>query len=117
MLISYRLLQHYSWVVRKQTINSAVADSKIYVDGVLIGNDGAMFNAKRGETYTIKAVKSGCEPVTMLTSNSFDPTTLLGVFIDFGLLSIPIDLISGSAWKPASKIITINPICNDTIES
>ncbi|WP_230432204.1 hypothetical protein [Plesiomonas shigelloides] len=95
----------------KLTVNSAVPNTKIYVDGALVGNDGAMFTAKRGEDYTIKAVKTGCESTTVMTSNTFDATSLLGILIDFGIISIPIDLISGAAWKPTAKVITVNPVC------
>ncbi len=93
------------------TVNSLEKDTLIYIDGVKRGYDDAIAQVKRGETHTIKVTKAGCEDLVIHTGESFDPTTLLGILIDFGVITIPIDLISGAAWKTEPTIYTVTPVC------
>jgi hypothetical protein len=83
----------------------------IYVDGTPRGRDNAIAQLKRGDAHTIMASKEGCRDVTMETTDSFDPASLLGIFLDYGIISIPIDLISGAAWKTDQSVVTLSPIC------
>jgi hypothetical protein len=62
----------------------------------------------------LRAEKEGCESTTSTTTESFDPTSLLGIFIDFGLISIPVDMISGAAWKIEPTTYTLTPVCSKT---
>jgi len=93
------------------TVNSLEKGSVIYVDGVPRGKEHAQLEVERGNTHTILVKKEGCQDVTAQTGESFDAVSLLGVFIDFGIISIPVDLISGSAWKTKPKTYTVTPIC------
>lgn len=93
-------------------VRSSNPSAKLYIDGVPYGTEGAVFSAKRGRNYIIEAKSEGCQTGTVVTDDKFDATTLLGVFVDFGIFTIPTDLISGAAWKPASEIIMVNPICS-----
>ncbi len=93
------------------TVNSLEKGTLIYVDGVKRGFDDAIAQVKRGDTHTIKVTKKGCEDLVVQTGESFDPTTLLGILIDFGIITIPVDLISGAAWKTEPTIYTVTPIC------
>lgn len=95
------------------TINSLERGTTLYVNGAARGNDSAFVTLDKGKSYSITAKKDGCTPVTAQTGESFDPTTLLGIFIDYGLISIPIDLISGSAWKIEPTSYTVTPLCDD----
>lgn len=93
------------------TVNSLEEGTTLYVNGAARGKNSAFVNLEKGEKYTITARKDGCEPATMQTGESFDPTTLLGIFIDWGIITIPVDLISGAAWEISPTTYTVNPIC------
>ena len=93
------------------SVNSLEKGTVIYVDGVKRGIDDAMAQVDKGDTHTIKVTKEGCEDIIIQTGESFDATTLLGIFIDFGLITIPIDLISGAAWKTSPTLYTVTPMC------
>lgn len=93
------------------TVNSLERDSKIYIDGVQRGLNDAMAEVKRGNPHTVKVSKAGCQDVIIQTAESFDATSLLGILIDFGIITIPIDLISGAAWKTSPTFYTVTPIC------
>ncbi len=92
------------------TVNSLEKGTTIYIDGVARGTDTATADVRRGKPHTIKVEKDGFQPVTIETTEEFDPTTLLGIFIDFGIISIPVDLISGAAWKQAPTAYTVTPL-------
>ncbi|WP_067521926.1 hypothetical protein [Endozoicomonas ascidiicola] len=94
------------------TVNSLERGTTIYVDGVRRGIDDAVAQVGRGNPHTIKVTKEGCEDIIIETGESFDATTLLGFFVDFGLISIPIDLISGAAWKTSPTLYTVTPMCH-----
>jgi hypothetical protein len=93
------------------SVNSMEDNTIIYVDGTPRGRDTATAQLKRGDDHKITASKEGCRDVSMETTDSFDPASLLGIFWDFGILSIPIDLVSGAAWKTDQAIVTLSPIC------
>ncbi|MRI34844.1 hypothetical protein EOPP23_17850 [Endozoicomonas sp. OPT23] len=96
------------------TINSLEKGTLIYVDGVKRGYDDAIAQVKRGKVHTIKVTKDGCEDLIIETGETFDSTSLLGIFIDFGLITIPVDMISGAAWKTSPTIYTVSPLCKQT---
>lgn len=97
----------------KITVNSLEEGTVIYVNGAPRGKDNVQIDVKKGKPQTIKASKKGCQDVVVETTESFDATSLLGILIDFGILSIPIDLISGAAWKPDPTTYTVSPICGE----
>ncbi len=96
------------------TVNSIERGTTLYVDGAARGLDTASVSLKKGKTYSLRAEKEGCESTTSTTTESFDPTSLLGIFIDFGLISIPVDMISGAAWKIEPTTYTLTPVCSKT---
>lgn len=92
-------------------VNSVEKGTTIYVDGTARGLDTTTVSLKKGKTYSIRAEKEGCDAVSTTTGETFDPTSLLGILLDFGIFSIPIDLISGAAWKIEPTTYTVTPIC------
>ena len=92
------------------TVNSVVSGTTIYVDGVARGQDQIALQVERGKRHVITASKPGYQTITMKTGRRFDFTTLLGVFIDYGIFSIPIDFISGAAWRTHPTSYTLNPV-------
>jgi hypothetical protein len=93
------------------SVNSMEEDTVIYVDGTPRGKDTAIAQLERGDDHTIRVSKQGCGDVTMETTDSFDTASLLGIFLDWGIISIPIDLVSGAAWKTDQSVVTLTPIC------
>lgn len=93
------------------TINSLQKGTTIYVDGAPRGEDIAQADVKRGEVHAIRAEKTGCQTVTVETTKKFDPASLLGILIDFGIVSIPTDLIIGGAMQTYPRTYTVSPIC------
>jgi hypothetical protein len=93
------------------SVNSLSEDTVLYVDGAARGKGSISVDVKRGKPHDLTAKKKGCQDVTVRTTDRFDATSLLGILIDFGLISIPIDLISGAAWKIEPTSYTIDPIC------
>jgi hypothetical protein len=95
------------------TVSSDQADAKIYVDGQFIGDGtGIVSVSKRGD-HTIKVTKPGCKDRVIQTQSSFDPTTLLGLFLDFGLISILVvdGLATGNWMKVSPTYYAVTPDC------
>lgn len=86
-------------------------DVEIYVDGVKTGTETAIARVKKGDVHSITVKKEGCETLTVETGEAFDTTSLLGILIDFGIISIPVDLASGAAWKVEPTLYNVTPIC------
>jgi hypothetical protein len=92
-------------------VNSMEPGTRISIDGTPRGNGNAMAQLKRGEPHRITASKPGCEDAIQFTTDSFDAISLLGILFDFGIISIPTDLVSGAAWKVQPNIYTVTPVC------
>jgi hypothetical protein len=113
--ISLVLLSGCAGIVRgtsdQITVNSLTTGTTIYVDGAPRGLDNVTTDIKRGNAHAIRVEKAGCQDVNIATTERFDATSLLGILIDFGIITIPIDLITGAAWKAEPKFYTVTPIC------
>nr|WP_315261786.1 hypothetical protein [uncultured Limnohabitans sp.] len=93
------------------SVNSLEKGTTLSVDGSPRGLDGASVSVKKGKIHTLRAEKPGCSAVNAETTETFDPTSLLGILLDLGIFSIPIDLMSGAAWKVEPTTYTLTPIC------
>ncbi len=96
------------------TISSADPDAKVYMDGALIGKGSGMATVKRNTTHSIAAKKKGCSDHVVQTQTGFDAVSLLGVLIDFGLVSmLVIDWgVTGAMWKTDPLVYHVTPICD-----
>lgn len=96
------------------SIRSNVDDVELYVNEQYIGKGNGVTTFKKKQNYTITARKKGCEAVTIPVSKSFDATTLLGLFIDFGVISIMVvDGVGTGAWQQFDQTsYVIDPKCN-----
>ena len=114
-VVSVGLLSGCASVIRGTsdtvTVNSLEKGTTIYINGAPRGVDVAQVQVKRGNVHQIRVEKEGCQPVAETTSEKFDATSLLGILLDFGLITIPVDLISGAAWKAEPTTYTVTPIC------
>jgi hypothetical protein len=97
----------------KAAIRSGDPKAELYLNDEAVGIASATATVDRDKTYTIQAKEAGCQTRTVQTGDKFDPISLLGIFLDLGIVSILIiDMgISGAAWKTYPLTYTVNPIC------
>ncbi len=97
------------------TVRSEVKGAKIYFNNELMGTDSATFTVskKNLKSSTIMVKKEGCGDSTTSISTKFDATTLLGILIDFGIISIlVVDLgINGAVNEAERTSYLLNPSC------
>ena len=96
------------------SIHSNLSDAKLYVNEQYIGKEYAITTFKKKQNYTITARKDNCDAMSIVASKSFDATTLLGLFIDYGIISIlVIDGIGTGAWQQFDQTsYLIDPKCS-----
>lgn len=104
-----------------QTINIRSNDeaAKLYVNDQYLGKHSTAMEFKKKENYTIKAAKEGCESTVVTAQKAFDPTTLLGVLVDWGIVSIlMVDVIgTGAVQKFKQTNYVIDPNCEKSGQS
>ena len=95
------------------SIRSQDHDSEIYVNDMLLGHGNVITSFKKKENYTITVKRTDCYSVTVPVSKSFDATTLLGIFVDFGVVSIlVVDGVGTGAWQKFDQnAFIVDPIC------
>lgn len=94
-------------------IQSQSSDTTLYLDGTEIGKGTATAIVRRGQKYALTARKNGCSNSSPIqTGSKFDEVSLLGILIDWGLISILlVDNLSGALWKTEPTVYTVLPIC------
>lgn len=95
-------------------IRSNQQDTDLYINEMFIGKGNAITSFKKKEDYIITARKEGCAPVSIPAQKSFDATTLLGILIDFGIVSIlVVDGAATGAWQKFDQTsYVIDPQCS-----
>ncbi|OFW79719.1 MAG: hypothetical protein A2887_03475 [Alphaproteobacteria bacterium RIFCSPLOWO2_01_FULL_40_26] len=95
------------------TVRSNEDNVKIYINESYIGKNSAITTINKKDNYMITVSKNGCSDKTVPVTRSFDPITLLGFLIDFGLISILlIDGAATRAWHKADQTaFVIDPEC------
>ena len=82
------------------SIQASDKKAKIYVNNELVGTGHANYNFKKNEEYFIRAEVEDCASNTIQPKKSFDPVTLLGILIDWGIISILlVDGAATGAWQ------------------
>ncbi len=82
------------------TIRSNYDDTKFYVNEAYVGTGSAVTVFKKKKNYIIRASRKGYEDITIPATKSFDATTLLGILLDWGIISILcVDGIGTGAWQ------------------
>ncbi|QQN87708.1 PEGA domain-containing protein [Acinetobacter variabilis] len=98
-----------------QTVNirSNDTEAKIYVNEEYMGKNNAVYTFKKKENYVLKAEKAGCKTTTVIPQKTFDPTTLLGIFVDWGIISIlVVDGAATGAWQKFNQTsYVVDPDC------
>ena len=95
------------------SIRSQDPDAEIYVNDMLLGHGNVITSFKKKENYTITVKRADCYSVTVPVSKSFDATTLLGIFIDFGVVSIlVVDGVGTGTWQKFDQsAYIVDPLC------
>ncbi|MGF1687290.1 hypothetical protein L4C36_11440 [Photobacterium japonica] len=95
--------------------------TKLYINGQYRGNDYTNITVERGKRHTVIAKKKGCKQSVVTTDYSFQwgKSLVLNVLIDFGIFTIPTDLLTKAAWQTTESHYDVTPICevNDSVES
>lgn len=95
-------------------IRSNQSDAKLYVNEAYVGQGNAVTTFKKRKKYTITAKKEGCRDGTAIPTKSFDAITLLGILIDYGIITILIiDGAATGAWQQFDQTsFVVDPICS-----
>lgn len=95
------------------SIRSEDPKAKLYLNDTYIGQGGATVSVSKKGNHSIRATKEGCGDGTTAIQKKFDPTSLLGILIDFGIVSMLI--VDGAATGAISDIepknYVVNPNC------
>lgn len=104
----------FSGTSQQVSVRTNEQDAKIYANEEYIGTGNGVTTFKKKDNYILTARKEGCNDTSITPTKSFDATTLLGVLIDFGLISVLlIDGAATGAWKQFDKTnYTIDMQCN-----
>ena len=95
------------------TIRSNDDNAKIYLNEGYLGKSSAVAVINKKDDYVIRVSKKGCSDKIIPVTRSLDGTTLLGLFIDFGLITIlVVDGLATRAWHKADQTsYVIDPEC------
>lgn len=84
--------------------------AEIYIDDRFSGKGYAQKPLQRDESHVIRVALGDCEQ-TYITQARFNRTSLLGLFLDAGLISIPVDFMTGAAWDVYPDRFIMQPEC------
>lgn len=94
-------------------IRSNIDGTKLYVNEAYVGQNSGVTTFKKKKNYVITARKEGCTDSSFPASKSFDATTLLGILIDFGIITIfVVDGAGTGAWEQFDQTsYVLDPVC------
>ncbi len=94
-------------------IRSNVSGTELFSNEAYVGKDNGVTTFHKDKNYMITARKPGCTDTTVPASKSFDATTLLGVFLDFGIISVlVVDGAATGAWQQFDQTsYVLDPRC------
>ena len=98
-------------------VKSEVPGTRLYLGKHEIGTDSGSIKVskKRLKNAQLRAEKEGCETTKISIPTRFDNTTLLGLFLDLGVVSILIvDWgIYGSTQEAQKLSFVLSPVCKE----
>jgi len=94
-------------------VRSNVPGTELFVNEAYVGKDNGVTTFQKSKNYMIVARKPGCTDTTVPASKSFDAITLLGLFLDWGIISIlMVDGAGTGAWQQFDQTsYVIDPRC------
>jgi hypothetical protein len=95
------------------TVVSTDPDAKLFVDDFYVGKGSGTVTLHRNTTHTVFARKRGCADGITQTHTSFDAVSLLGILIDWGVISmLVVDWgATGAMWKTDPLLYSVAPNC------
>ena len=95
------------------SIRSNVPGTELFVNEAYVGKDNGVTTFLKSKNYMVTARKAGFTDTTVPASKSFDALTLLGIFLDFGIISVIIvDGAGTGAWQQFDQTsYVIDPRC------
>ena len=95
------------------SVRSNVPGTELFVNEAYVGKDNGVTIFQKSKNYMVTARKAGCTDTTVPASKSFDAITLLGILIDFGIISVLlIDGAATGAWQQFDQTsYVIDPRC------
>lgn len=99
-------------------VRSEVKGSKLYYNNEEIGTDTAsvQISKKNLKNAVLVAKKPGCSDAQTFIPTKFDASSLLGILLDFGIISIlVVDLgVTGAINEAERTTFLLNPTCTET---
>jgi len=94
-------------------IRSNVPGTELYANEAYVGKDNGVTTFRKSQNYVITARKAGCDTTTVPVSKSFDATTLLGILVDCGIVSVLlVDGAATGAWNQFDQTsYVVDPRC------
>ncbi len=94
-------------------VRSEVEGAKIYFDDEYMGVQDVVVKVSKKDTPIFRAKKDGCTDGVSPAERRFDAVTLLGLFIDFGIVSILVVdwAATGAVRDFARTTYIVNPHC------
>ncbi len=95
------------------TIRSNEENVKIYINESYLGKNSAVTVINKKDDYVIRVSKKGCADKLVPVTRSMDATTLLGLLIDLGIITILlVDGLGTRAWHKADQTsYVLDPEC------
>lgn len=95
------------------TIRSNVKGTTFYVNEAEVGTDSAVALVSKKGDALIRASKVGCRDAVVPVPTEFDPVSLLGIFLDLGLVSMLLidGAATGAITKASQTNFVVTPVC------
>ncbi len=88
-------------------------NSEIFIDGRYVGKGYSKRNLSRDEFHVISVSQGNCKN-SLTTQARFNKMSLLGFLVDLGLVSMPVDFLTGAAWNIYPNKIELQALCDST---
>jgi hypothetical protein len=95
-------------------VRSNEPGTRIFIDEMEVGVDNAIYAVPKKGNHAIRVSKTGCADATVPIKYSFDATSLLGVLLDFGIVSmLVVDGVgTGAISKADQTSYIVTPNCS-----
>jgi hypothetical protein len=118
LILNVSCASMFSGTSQRIKVRSDIPGTKLYLDDEEIGTNETTVTVakKRLKEVQLIAKKEGCETKRTDIETKFDSTSLLGLLIDFGLISIlVVDWgINGAVREAERTNYVLNPVCPST---
>ncbi len=91
-------------------------NTEIFINDRYAGKGYSKRKLARDETHIIR-LESGTCTQSITTQAKFNKASLLGLIIDLGFVSLPIDFMSGAAWNIYPNKINMKANCDKPTQS